>query len=375
MNGKSRRMDAIVNAAPGITLRTLPRIPSPMKRLLLGGRSITIDGNTLDTTLQLLLAMQRLAGREGLVSSDDVVAARTQLDFLTASFKQNINVAAVSDLSIPGPAGPIPARHYRPDTGATGSNHPPTALLVFYHGGGFALGSIDTHDDQCRLICRDAGLPVLSIGYRLAPENKFPAAVVDASAAYRWAIDNAAELGADPNQVSIGGDSAGGTLAAVVSQLARDEGVQMPALQLLIYPATDYLNPIRSKALFGDGFLLTNRDIAWFQHTYLDGTDVEPSDPRVSPLLARDLSGLPPALVLTAGFDPLRDEGNQYVEAMQAAGVIVDHREFGSLVHGFTTFFPIGGDSATATKEMIGALRAQIRGDRKGAADSPPPAP
>jgi acetyl esterase len=216
---------------------------------------------------------------------------------------------------------------------------------------------------------------VLSIGYRLAPENKFPAAVVDAFAAYRWAIENAAELGADPNQVSVGGDSAGGTLAAVVSQSARDEGVPMPALQLLIYPATDYLNRTRSKALFGDGFLLTNRDIAWFRHTYLEGTDVGLSDPRVSPLLARDLSGLPPALVLTAGFDPLRDEGNQYVEAMQAAGVIVDHREFGSLVHGFTTFFPIGGDSATATKEMIGALRTQIRRDRKGAADAPPPAP
>ncbi|GFG64727.1 lipase [Mycobacterium kubicae] len=360
MNVKSGRMDAIVNAATGITMRALPRIPNPVKRLLLGGRSIVIDGNALDTTLQLLLAMQRVAGREGLVSSDDVVAERSRLELLTASIKQDINVAAVCNLSIPGPAGPIPARHYRPDASAAGSNCVSTALLVFYHGGGFTLGSVDTHDDQCRLICRDAGLPVLSIGYRLAPEDKFPAAVVDAFAAYRWAVDNAVELGADPKRVGVGGDSAGGTLAAVVSQLARDQGLQLPALQLLIYPGTDYLNATRSRALFADGFLLNSSDLAWFRHNYLDGAGVELSDARVSPLLADDLSGLPPALVLTAGFDPLRDEGKQYVEAMRAAGVFVDHRECGSLTHGFAMLFPIGGDSAAATTEMVCALRAHI---------------
>ena len=374
MRSRSRRKDAIVNAATGVTLRALPRIPNGVKRVLLGCRSITLDGNTLDTTLQLLLAAQRAAGSDSLASSDDALAARSQLEILTARLKQDIKVAAVTDLLVPGPGGAIPARYYRPDANAARSGSPTTALLVFYHGGGFTLGSIDTHDDQCRLICRDGGLPVLSIEYRLAPENKFPAAVVDAFAAYRWAVDNACELGADPKQVAVGGDSAGGTLAAVVSQLARDEGVQLPALQLLIYPQTSLVNASRSKTLFANGFLLTNRDMAWFRHNYLNGAEVELSDPRVSPLLAPDLSGLPPALVLTAGFDPLRDEGNQYAEAMRAAGVIVDHRVSGSLIHGFISFFPLGGDSATATTEMISALRAHICRSATAAAEAPPAA-
>jgi acetyl esterase len=354
MSKKSHRKAVIVNAATGMTLRALPHIPDGVKRLLLGRRSVILDGNTLDTTLQLLLAAQNAVGNS-LMSSDDVVAERSRLEILTASFKQHIPVAAVTNLSIPGPAGVIPARHYRADANAGGA---PTTVLVFYHGGGFTLGSIESHDDQCRLICRDGGLQVLSIDYRLAPEHKFPAAVLDAFAAYRWAVDNATVLGAEPNQVAVGGDSAGGTLAAVVSQLARDEDVQRPAFQLLLYPATDYANTTHSRTMFADGFLLTERDMNWFRCNYFDGADVDPSDRRVSPLLADDLSGLPPALVVTSGFDPLRDEGNQYATAMRAAGVIVDHREFGSLVHGFATFFPLGGDSAAATREMISALRA-----------------
>ena len=199
--------DAVANAAAGVTLRTLPQLPDRIKRLLLGHRSITIDGNTLDTTLQLLRAIQRAAGG-GVVSTDDVVAARTQLDALTAAMKQDISVAEVTNLSIPGPAGAIPARHYRPDAHAAEAGRTP-AILVFYHGGGYTIGSIDSHDAQCRLICRDGGVHVLSIGYRLAPEHKFPAGVVDAFAAYRWALDNAVDLGADPERVVVGGDSAG----------------------------------------------------------------------------------------------------------------------------------------------------------------------
>jgi acetyl esterase len=352
---KSHRKDVIANGATAMTLRALPRIPYSVKRLLLGRRSLILDGNTLDTTLQLVLAAQNSVGNHGLVSSDDVVAERSRLETLTASIKQHIPVTGVTNLSIPGPAGVIPARHYRTDVDAAGG---PTPILVFYHGGGFTLGSLESHDDQCRLICRSGGIHVLSIGYRLAPEHKFPAAVLDAFAAYRWAVDNAPELGGDPKRIAVGGDSAGGTLAAVVSQLARDGDVQLPALQLLLYPATDYVNTTHSRKVFADGFLLTERDLDWFQRNYLDGADVELSDPRVSPLLADDLTGLPPALVVTGGFDPLRDEGNNYAEAMRAAGVIVDHRQFTSLVHGFATFFPLGGDSAAATTKMISALRA-----------------
>jgi acetyl esterase len=346
--------DRIVNTLAGITLRGLPRIPDRVKRLLLGGRSVTIDGNTLDTTLQLMLAGQKAAGINGLASSPDVAVSRNQLSALAASFKQDIALDAVTNLSVPGPDGPIAARHYRPRNGAG------QPLLVFYHGGGFVIGTLDTHDDLCRLICRDAGIHVLSVDYRLAPEHKAPAGNDDAFAAYRWALEHAAELGSDAERVAVGGDSAGGNHAAVVALRARDEGLQLPAVQLLFYPVVNLRDETRSKTLFAEGFFLTKHDMDRFTGHYLDGASIDASDPRVSPLLAEDLSGLPPALVLTAGFDPLRDEGRQYVEALRAAGVSVDYREFGSLIHGFANFFALGGGSATATAEAISALKAHL---------------
>jgi acetyl esterase len=351
--GESQRRDALVNAAAGVTLRALPRIPDPVKRLLLGRRSVAVDGNTLDTTLQLMLAGRRAVGLGGLVFSDDVAAARSQLRTLAASFRQDIPVAAVTNLSIPGPAGPIPARHYRPA-------EPAAPLLVFYHGGGQVIGDLDTHDDLCRLICRDGGVHVLSVGYRLAPEHPAPAGNDDAFATFQWALDHGGELGADTSRVAVGGDSAGGNHAALVAHRARNEGTRLPVLQLLFYPVTNYSAETRSQTLFAEGYFLTKRDLHWFRDKYLHGADVDAADPRVSPLLAGDFSGLPPALVLTAGFDPLRDEGNDYAEAMRAAGVVVDHREFGSLVHGFANFFPLGGGSAVAITETISAMRAHL---------------
>src|ERR1700754_1044624 len=217
------RKDAFVNAAAGVTLRTLPRIPEFVKRLLLGGRSVTIDGNTLDTTLQLMLAGQRATGIDGLAVDDDVIASRARLEALAASFRQDIPVARVTNLSIPGPAGPIPARHYSPGD-AVGA----VPLLVFYHGGGQVIGSLDTHDDLCRKICRDGAVHVLSVDYRLAPEHKAPAGADDAFAAFLWAREHAADLGADADRVAVGGDSAGGNLAALVAQRARREGPGVP---------------------------------------------------------------------------------------------------------------------------------------------------
>jgi acetyl esterase len=200
----------------------------------------------------------------------------------------------------------------------------------------------------------------LSVDYRLAPEHKAPAGSDDAYAAFEWALDHADELGADPGRVAVGGDSAGGNLATLVSMRARDERLPLPALQLLFYPVTNYSGETRSQTLFAEGFFLTKRDINWCRDKYLTGAQVDAADPRVSPLLADDLSGLPPALLLTAGFDPLRDEGRQYADAMRAAGVTVDYREFGPLVHGFANFFPLGGGSATAVAETISALRAHL---------------
>lgn len=354
----SRAKLAVLNAASGVGLRVLPRIPDAVKRLLLGRRDVTVDGNTLDTTIQLMLTLQSAAGASGLVASSDLDVARTQLRKLGAVITAPIEVT-VTEKTVAGAEGTLRARHYAPP--GAGEAAP---LLVYYHGGGFAIGDISTHDALCRLLCRDAATHVLSVDYRLSPEHKAPAAVDDAYASYRWALERAAELGADPARVAVGGDSAGGNLAAVVSILARNDGIQLPVLQFLLYPVTNSFSgpggDTRSKTLFSDGFFLTRIDMDWFRELYLGGASIDPTDPRISPLLADDLSGLPPALVVTAGFDPLRDEGDQYAAALAGAGVEVDHRTFGSLVHAFANFFPLGGDSARAMADVVSAVRAHL---------------
>lgn len=337
--------------------KVIPWIPAPARRVLSGGRSVIIDGNTLDPTLQLMLSGMRLAGIDGLVVDDDPAVSRIQFrERLTGFPGPQIHVT-VDDLSIPGSAGEIPARHYRPANGG------PTLvedLLVFYHGGGWAIGGLDSYDALCRLTCRDAGIHVLSVDYRLAPEHPAPAAVEDAYAAFRWASEHAGELGASPGRVAVGGDSAGGNLAAVVCQLARDSGDPAPVLQWLLYPRTDFTARTRSLSLFARGYLLTKRDMDWFESQYLSRSGIDPTDSRVSPLLAESLSGLAPALIAVAGFDPLRDEGESYAAALRAAGTPVDLRFMRSLTHGFANLFPLGGGSAAATSELISALRAHL---------------
>lgn len=354
LRGSTRLAGRVQRTGVNIGLKVIPVIPSGVKRLLCGGRSVTIDGNTLDSTLQLVLAGLRVMGTAGLVIDDDPAASRAQMRDLTAALAGPQIHVAVSTVSLPGPAGDIAARHYRPASAG------PAPLLVFYHGGGWALGDLETHDQLCRLTCRDAGVHVLSVDYRLAPEHPAPAAVDDAYAAFRWAYAHAADLGAIPDRVAVGGDSAGANLAAVVSQLARDDGAPLPLLQWLIYPRTDFTAQTRSLSLFADGFLLTKHDLDWFHRQYLDGSGLGPTDPRVSPLLADALGGLPPALITVAGFDPLRDEGERYATALSAAGNAVDLRRMGSLTHGFANLFPLGGGSATATAELISALRAHL---------------
>lgn len=336
-------------------VKVIPHLPGGLKRLLSGGRAITIDGNTLDPSLQILLAAQRATGINGLAVAEDVVSSRRQFGETTRSVDEpGVHAAVIHNLSIPGPAGQIPARHYRP------AGEGPAPLLVFYHGGGWVIGDLDSHDALCRLVCRDAGVHVLAIDYRLAPEHKAPAAVDDCYAAYLWAREHAGDLGADPERVAVGGDSAGGNLATVVTLLARDAGAPLPVLQWLIYPVTDCRGLARSRTLFGDGFLLTKHDMDWFTECYLGGSGVEVTDPRMSPLLADDLSGLSPALVVTAGFDPLRDEGRQYAAKLADAGVVVDVRQMGSLIHGFANLNVLGGEVSRANAEMISALRAHL---------------
>lgn len=344
----------VQNAVTTAGVKVIPWIPVRARRLLTGGRSVVIDGNTLDTTLQAMLTGMRAVGIDGLVVDDDPAASRAMMAKTIKEMPGPQIHVEVREISIPGPAGEIRARHYVPPGDG------PAPLLVFYHGGGWAIGDLDTHDAPCRLTCRDAGVHVLSIDYRLAPEHPAPAAVEDAYAAFTWAYEHAEELGAVPGQVAVGGDSAGGNLAAVVSQLARDSGGPTPVLQWLLYPRTDFSTQSRSLSLFARGFLLTKRDIDWFTSQYLRGSGIQRTDPRVSPALADSLSGLAPALVAVAGFDPLRDEGEEYANALRAAGTPVDLRYLGSLPHGFFNLFQLGGDSAVATNELISALRAHL---------------
>lgn len=337
-------------------VKVIPRLPNVVKRLASGGRAVTIDGNTLDPSIQMMLAAQRLMGIDGLVVAGDHVATRTSNRQLTASLDEpDVRVAEIKPVSIPGPAGVIPGRHYRPPSGGAGS-----PLVVFYHGGGYVFGDLDTHDAACRLISRDADVHVLAVDYRLAPEHPAPAAVEDSYAAYRWARENAGALGADPRRVAVAGDSAGGCLAAVVTRLARDAGDPLPTLQWLIYPVTDMRGKARSRSLLGDGFLLTKSDMDWFTDAYVGASELDITDHRVSPLLGDNHADLSPALVITAGFDPLRDEGEQYAAKLREAGVVVDQRRMPGMIHAFLNLNVLGGGVAAANSEMISALRAHL---------------
>lgn len=351
--GSKARPVAVTNAAIRVGMKVMPWLPSWLKRLLAGGRPVTLDGNTLDPTLQLMIAGQRRTGTGGLSASGDPGIARALMRSSHVVMAPEIELP-VRDFTIPGPECPLRLRHYRPVVEGR------APLLVFFHGGGFVVGDIESHDGLCRMICRDAAVHVLSVDYRLAPEHKAPAAVEDCVAAYRWALEHADALGADASRIGVGGDSAGGNLAALVTLLSGDRAIPQPVLQVLLYPVIDLTEETCSRKLFSDGFFLSKRDREWFTEQYLGGTDIAPDDAWVSPLKTADLSGLAPALVLTAGFDPLRDEGNEYAAALRAAGVTVDHRQFDALTHGFASVAAFGGGSADAMIAIVSAIRAHF---------------
>jgi acetyl esterase len=243
-------------------------------------------------------------------------------------------LAEVWDVSIPAPHGAIPARLYQPKKLRAANGL--AAGLVFFHGGGWVIGDLDSHDVVCRKLAHEGELTVISVDYRLAPEHKFPAAVEDAITATQWVSHNAKEFGIDAARLSVGGDSAGGNLAAVVALAARDGNGPALSSQVLIYPATDFAMTHPSHSEPETSILLTHSVITWFRDHYLNGS-ADVHDWRASPARATTLIGLPPAYVLTAGADPLRDEGNDYAERLKQAGVPVTHRTFPGQFHGFFT--------------------------------------
>jgi len=265
-------------------------------------------------------------------------------------------VRSIEDGTVPGPAGDIPIRIYRPEADG------PVPTVVFFHGGGFVIGDIDTHDDHTRLICRDVEAVVVSVDYRLAPEHPFPAGFEDCLAATQWVAEHIAELGGDIDRIAIAGDSAGGNLAAAVALVTAKEGGPKLAAQLLIYPGVDFredddLHPSRVEN--GEGLFLTAEDMRWFRSHYLHD-EAHVDDPRASVLLAPDLTGLPPAIVGTGEYDPLRDEGEAYAKALEDAGVKVVLRRYDGLIHGFFGMGTWSPASAAAAKDLCEELRALL---------------
>jgi acetyl esterase len=263
-------------------------------------------------------------------------------------------VARVEDRTIPGPAGGIPVRVYTPE--GTG----PFPVLVYFHGGGWVVCDLDTHDPVCRALTNGARCVVVSVDYRLAPEHKFPAAADDAYAATCWAAEHAAEIGGDPARVAVGGDSAGGNLAAVTALRARDLGAPHLLYQLLIYPVIDSDFETPSYRENAEGYFLTRDSMIWFWNHYLR-TEADARDPYAAPLRAPDLTGLPPALIITAEFDPLRDEGEAYGRRLREAGVPVTLTRYDGMIHGFFNmgeFLPQGKE---AVAKAAAALRAAFK--------------
>ena len=337
-----------------LAARVLVRLPGRWHVRMSGEPPVSADGLTLDPHVQLVRVLRQRRNRHGLCEPTlELARARYRREALLFRGPAT-QVGAVRDFTLPGQGGPLRVRHYAP---AAGGAQP---LTVYLHGGGFTIGDLDTHDEACRILCRHGRVHVLAVDYRLSPEHPFPAALDDAHTALRWTQAHAAELGADPARVAIGGDSAGGNLAAVTAIQTR--GDAPPAAQLLIYPATDARNTRPSQQLFGEGYFLSNADRAAFTGYYLGGTGVDPRDWRVAPLYAADLSGLPPALVVTAGFDMLRDEGEAYASALQAAGSPARLSRVDAHGHGFLHMTGVSPGARQAMIRIAEDWRALLEG-------------
>jgi len=279
--------------------------------------------------------------------------ARAEYRRRTNRLKVDVDIHRFEDRDIDGSGGKIPIRIYTPRELASGEKLP---VLVWYHGGGYVIGDLDTHDSACRALANEADCIVVAVDYRLAPEHKFPAAVDDCFAALKWVVKHADEINVDGTRIAVGGDSAGGNLAAVVSILARNAGSPKIAFQLLIYPVTAPEPETKSHHAFAEGYLLTRKTITWFFTQYIRSSK-DVTDFRYAPLEADDLSSLPPSLIVVAGYDPLRDEGVEYAEALIHAGNRVRLSNYEGMVHGF---YLMGG-MVDASRRAISESAAMLR--------------
>ncbi len=327
----------------GALLRAIGALPAAAQRRLAGRAPIVRDGQTLAPEIQLLLALVKLRGGPGLTDLPLEESRRKYRNDVLVTSGKPAEVGSVRDLELPGATGPLRARHYQP-------REPDAPLLVFFHGGGFVLGDLATHDAPCRFLCREGPLQILAVDYRLSPEHPYPAAIEDARAAFEWAR---IELEAR----AVGGDSAGAHLAAAVAQ--RAHAGKQPLLQLLIYPAIDRVQPWPSLELFAEGFPLTRKDVQWFE-THSIAPGVTPGDPRGSLLASGKHAKLAPAVIAVAGFDPLRDEGLAYADALRQAGTQVIVHRFPHLVHGFIHLLGVSRSSRAALRELARAVSQRL---------------
>ena len=321
---------------------------------LLDGHGIARGGRTMDPKAQIIGEFVKSIRVPGYFPP--LPELRQQLrTMVTLMDEPAPALARIEDIRIPGPAGPIPARVYA--AGPRGA--PVRPVVAYFHGGGWVQGDLETHHGLCARLAQRSGAIVVAIDYRLAPEHRFPAAVEDCLASYRWLRSHAGELGGDPARVAVAGDSAGGNLSAVVSQLAASAREPVPTCQVLIYPAVDFALDTPSHRDLADGHIIPRDRILWYADQYIPDA-AHRSDPRASPIGTKDLAGQPPALVITAGFDPLRDEGHAYAERLRAAGVDVIYREYPGQIHAFVSLVKAIPQGLTCTWEIGDYLKERL---------------
>lgn len=347
-----RQVNQAKGKARGDAARLLAHLPAPVQLRLARLMGYQYDYAGLDPHIRLLLAFRQMEGGGSLVTRDAVKSRRHFRREMLSIVTKPTAVAQVKNFQIDGPAGKLNVRHYLPE------QHQGVPLLVFYHGGGFVVGDLDTHDEACRLLCHYGRMQVLSVDYRLAPESPAPAAVDDCVAALQWAKAHASELGADPARVCVGGDSAGGNLSAVVSQQTKDSA-DAPAAQLLFYPVVDLVNEYQSRKAFTQGLFLSDMDIEEANYAYVGLSDLSLQDPLVTPMLG-DLSNLPPALVVSAAYDVLCDEGEAYAQRMRELGnrVMLDRIE--NHGHGFINLTALNPSAKQTTIRIAQDFRSFV---------------